>query len=52
MTPDQYVFGFMGAVGLFLLNNIRQDIKELWRVIGDHVSDKSLHSFCSQKKEH
>ncbi len=52
MSPEQYLFTFMGAVGLFLLNNIRNDIKELWKVIGNHIADRTLHSFCSQKKEH
>ena len=49
MTPEQMIFGFMGAIGLFLLNGIRQDIKELWSVLGNHLQDKHLHTHCGKE---
>ena len=51
MTPEQIIFGVMGGVGLYLLNGIRQDIKDLWKELGGHLQDKSLHTKCG-KVEH
>jgi hypothetical protein len=51
MSPEQYLFAFMGAVGLFILNGIRTDQKELWQVIGDHLRDRKLHTHCGKEHE-
>lgn len=52
MTPEQYLFAFMGAVGLYILNGIRNDQKELWKVIGGHLQDKNIHTHCGKKEPH
>jgi len=50
MTPEQIIFGFMGAVALWLLNGIRQDNKDIRKELGDHLKNRNLHTWCG--KEH
>jgi hypothetical protein len=41
--------GFMGAVGLYLLNGIRSDISRLWDSHNQHVQDRALHTHCGKE---
>lgn len=43
--------GMMGALGLFLLNGIRSDLKDCWSKLGNHLEDRTLHTKCGKEHE-
>lgn len=51
MSPGDVIFGFMGAVGLFLLNGIRSDMARLWDSHVKHVTDRDLHTHCGKETD-